>query len=69
MKASDLSASGGLVQDSGKMPFKLRNRDDSVKRVFGFVALAAYYRKNVHSAGGLKTGQNWSAVEYKAISG
>ena len=47
MKASDLSASGGLVQDSGKMPFKLRYRDDSVKRVFGFVALAAYYRQKL----------------------
>jgi hypothetical protein len=34
---------------------------------FGFTLLTI--DKNVHSAGGLKTGQNWSAVEYKAISG
>ena len=34
---------------------------------FGFALLAI--DKNVRSAGDLKTGQNWVAVEYKVIAG
>ena len=54
------------MQNSGKMPFRLRLIDD---RVILIPDLSLFIDKNVRSAGGLKTGQKQITMEYIMIAG